>query len=83
VEVVDQPLRRRRDRAFVLDRLRQGAVGLQQDAAVVGDALPDRAPDARLRGDLLGGCQRLAVLFETLDAEDLGDDRFGVFRLAV
>jgi hypothetical protein len=33
-------------------------------------------------GDPLGGRERFAVLFEPLDAEELGDDRFGVVSLA-
>ena len=75
VEVVDEPLGGRRDRAFVLDRPGQDAVRLQQDAAVLGDARPDGASPAGRVGDRLGGGQRLGVLLEALDAEELGEDR--------
>ena len=40
-EVVDEPLGRRGDPAFVLDRPGQDAVRLEQDAAVLGDARAD------------------------------------------
>jgi hypothetical protein len=82
VEVVDEPFRGGCDRAFVLDRLCQRAIGLQEDAAVLGDAAPDRAAGPRLRSDGLRGGKRLAVLLEAFDAEDFGDDRFRVVGLA-
>jgi hypothetical protein len=82
VEVVDEPFRGRGDRSFVLDRLCQPAVGLQQDASVLGDPRPDGAPGARPSGDRLGGRERLAVLLQALDAEELGDDRLRRVSLA-
>ena len=48
VEVVDEPLGGRRDRALVLDRPGQEAVGLEEDAAVLGDAGLDGASPAGL-----------------------------------
>jgi hypothetical protein len=37
---------------------------------------------ARAWGDLLGGRERFAMLFEPLDAEQFRDDRFGIVSLA-
>ena len=82
VEVVDQPLGRRRDRPLVPDRLGERAVGGQEYPPVVGDAASNRSPGPGLLGDRLGGRQRLTVLFESFNAEQLGDDRFGCVDLA-
>ncbi len=82
VEVVDQPLRRRGDGPFVLDRLGEGAVGREQDPAVVRDPTPDRVPGPRPMRDRLGGGERRPVLLEAFHAEQLGDDRFRCVDLA-
>ena len=78
VEVVDEPFGGRRDRALVLDRTGQCAVGGEQDPPVLGDAGPERAPRRGSLGDRLGGGERRGVLLEALDAEQLRDDRLGV-----
>ncbi len=73
--VVDEPLSGRCDPSLVLDRAGQDAVGLQQDAAVLGDAGPDVASPTGRGGDRLGGGQRPGVLFQPLHTEELGEDR--------
>ena len=73
--VVDEPFGRRGDRALVLDRAGEGAVGLEQDPAVVCDAGMHGSPLAGRVGDCLGGGKRPRVLLEPLDAEQLVEDR--------
>ncbi|RDJ93706.1 hypothetical protein B4Q13_20115, partial [Lacticaseibacillus rhamnosus] len=78
-EVVDEPLGGRRDGAFFLDGLCDGAIGSEQHARVVGEPRQQRAATARVVGDTLGGRQTLCVLLESFDAEELGANRlFGV-----
>ncbi len=78
VEVVDEPLRGRRDRSLVLDRLGQLAVGLQEQAPVLGHPPGDRTSRSRTTGDGLGGGEGFAVLLEALDAEQFRDDRLRI-----
>ena len=80
-EVVDQPLGRRRDRAFLSGRAGEHAVGLDQDATVVSDSGLHVASPARRIGDLLRGGERVGMLLEALDAEELGQDRLLELRL--
>jgi hypothetical protein len=81
VKVVDEPLGGWRDRPFVLDRTGQAAVGRNQDSLVFSDAGPDDVSPARVVGDPLGGRERLRVLLQAIDAEELRDD--GLFELAL
>jgi hypothetical protein len=81
VEVVDEPLSGRRDRPLVLDGTGQGAVRLQEDATVVGDARPDGAAPAGLIGDRLRGGKGLRVLLQPLHAEELRED--GLFEVGL
>ena len=75
-EVVDQPLGGRCDRPFLPDRMGEHAVRVHQDATVLDDARLDvTSADGGARDPLRSG-QRLGVLFETLQAEELGEDRF-------
>jgi len=74
MEVVDKPLRRRCDGAFILDRAGEGTIGLQEDTPVLANPAGNGMSRAGLGRDWLGCRQRLAVLFQALDAEQLGDD---------
>jgi hypothetical protein len=52
---------------------------IEQHAAVVAHARRHRPSAPRTVGDALRHCQRLAMLLEALDAEQLGpDDLFGM-----
>ena len=82
MEVVDEPFSGRCDRSFVLDRLGQRPVGLEEHATVLCDPRPDGVSGARLPGDRLGGREGFAVLLQALDAEELGDDRVCRVHLA-
>ena len=75
VKVVDQPFRRRRDRALLADGGGDDAVRLAEHATVVLDARQQAPPPARPVRDGLGRRQALGVLLESLDAEELGTDR--------
>ncbi len=55
VEVVDEPLSGRRDRALVLDGACQCAVGGKQDAPILTDAGPKGVSAARIVGGRLCG----------------------------
>ena len=74
VEIVDQPFGSRRDDPLLANRLREGAIRLQQGARVVPDPRRERTPVPRILGDALGRGQALGVLLEPLDAEQLGPD---------
>ena len=75
VEVIDQPFRRRRDRAFLPDGLGGQAIRLAQHASVVLDARQQRTAPPRPAHDALSGREALGVLFEALDAKELRPDR--------
>ena len=75
VEVVDEPLGGRRDRALFADRPGDHAVRLDEDAAVLRDARLDGMALPRLSGDDLGTGERARVLLQPLDAEELGENR--------
>ncbi len=79
VEVVDQPLRRRGDRALLADGFRDGAVGSKENAAVVDEPRQQAPPAARVVRYALRGREALGVLLESLNAEELSaDGLFGV-----
>src|SRR5216117_600913 len=75
VKVVDEPFRRRGDRALLTDGVGDHAIRLAEHATVVFDTLQQSPPPARLPQGALGGRQALGVLLEALDAEELGADR--------
>ncbi len=79
VVVVDQPLRGRRDRVPLGDRPRDGAMGLEQRAAVVVQARGQLPHGDRPGRHALCGGQALGVLLESLGAEDLGANHLGGF----
>jgi hypothetical protein len=74
VKIVDQPFRRRRDRTVLVGRLRQRAIGTEQDLAIVAQPGGERVPGSRSWRDPLCGREGLRVLFEALDAEEFGAD---------
>ena len=74
VEIVDQPFGRRRDRIIVAGRGDDGAIGRQQDPAVVAQPRRQRPAGNRPRRDPLSGGEAFGMLLETLDAEELGAD---------
>ena len=76
VKIIDQPLRRRRDRALLANRARDTPIRVEQYAPVLPHARRDRPAAPRRVGDALRNRQRLAMLFQPLDAEQLGADRF-------
>ena len=78
VEIVDQPFGRRRDRIVVAGRRDDGAIGGQQNPAVVAQPRRQRPAGNGPRRDALGGGKAFGMLLETLDAEELGAD--GIFR---
>ena len=71
VIVVDQPFGRRGDRAALIDRSGNRAVGMQQNGAVVGEAAGQRMTPDRLRRDRLRGRKATRVRLQALDAEQL------------
>ena len=75
VEIVDEPLGRRRDGPLLADGAADRAIGRAQDTAVVVDALQQALPARRAAEDGLGGGQALGVLLEPLDPEELRPDR--------
>ena len=81
VKVVDQPLGRRGDGAFLADGLADGAIGGEQHPAVVPQPCRQRTAGSRPRRDALGRREALGMLLEALDAEELAADRlFGIPR---
>ena len=79
VEIVDQPLGRRGDRALLADRFREGAVGSEESTAVVDEPRQQAPPAARVVRYALRGREALGVLLESLNAEELSaDGLFGV-----
>ena len=69
--VVDQPFRRRRDRAALVDRLGDRAIGVEQHRRVVGEPARQRMALGRLRRHRLRDREAPRVLLEALDAEEL------------
>ena len=74
VEVVDEPFRGGCDRALFTDGVGNHVVRLAEHMAVVLDARRQSPPAPSLQ-DPLGGGEALGMLFEALDAEQLGTDR--------
>ena len=73
-EVVDQPFRGRRDRAFVLDRPGQETIRLDEHPAVLGDSRLHGLSTMPRRIDRLRHGQGMCMLLEPFDAEELLDD---------
>ena len=82
VKIVDQPLRRRRDRALLANGAGNVAIRLEQCPPVVAHARRNRPAAPRVAGDALRDGERLAVLFKPLDAEQFGTDQFVGMREA-
>ena len=85
MEVVEQPLRRGRNKLSGPHIVRQGAIGAAQDANVVLESRKNvpRAP-ARVGIDREAGGERQRSLFEPFDAQELVAQRlFGWRRAAV
>jgi hypothetical protein len=74
VEVVDQPFGRRRDLGALVDRFRDRAVGLEQRAAVVGEAPRQRLAVGRRRRHGLRVREAVGVQQQPFGAEQLGAD---------
>ena len=75
-EIIDQPLGRGRDRAFVADGTRDGAVALRQEAVVFADAGKKFFRFGTPGGGALGDGQAYGMLLEPFEAEQFGADRF-------
>ncbi len=75
VEVIDEPFRRRRDRALLTDGVRDHSIRFTKHTTVVLDPPQETLPAARPLHDGLGSRQALRVLLETFDTEELGADR--------
>jgi hypothetical protein len=71
VVVVDEPLRRRRNRTPLVDRLRDGAMRREENTGVGGKPLYERMASVRLAPHRLGARQAPRMLFEALGAEEL------------
>ena len=76
VKIIDQPFGRRRDRALLADCPRDIPIGVKQYSPIVAHARRHRASASRPIGDALRNRQRLAMLLEPLDAEQLSSNRF-------
>ena len=75
VEIVDQPFGGGGDRAFLLDFFGEGAIGVEERAGVVLEAIEEpRAFPGRPGVDAVRAGQRLGVLREPLRTEDLPAD---------
>jgi hypothetical protein len=72
MKVVDQPFRRWRDRAFLTDRGRYRPIRFEQHSAIVAQPLRQPSISPGLRRDTLSCREALGMLFEALDAEQLG-----------
>jgi hypothetical protein len=75
VEIVDQPLRGRRDSALLADGAPELAIRLAQDATVVLHARQQAAASRPIAHDGLRGGEALGMLLEPLDSEQLRADR--------
>ncbi len=75
VKIIDQPFRRRRDRTLLADRARDTPIGLEQHASVVAHPRRHRPAAPRAVRDALRDRQRLAMLFQSFDAEQFRSDR--------
>ena len=69
VEVVDQPLVRRRDGALLAEGLLDVSIRVEQHPAVVLEASVEVSAGLRTGGDLLSSRKAFRVLLEALDAE--------------
>ena len=75
MKVIDQPLGGRRDRAFLADCACDAAIRREQYSSVVAHARRHRPSAAGVGRDALRNRQRLAMLFQALDAEQFRTDR--------
>ena len=79
MKVVDQPLGRGRDGAFLADCDGDGAIRFEQDPAVFPQPCRQPSSGGRPRRDRLRSSEALGMLLEALDAEQFRADRlFGV-----
>jgi hypothetical protein len=69
VVVVEQPLGGRRDCTTFADRLRDGAISVEENRLVVLQPRGEGSPGRRRRGDRLGRRKALGMLLEALDTE--------------
>jgi len=76
VEVVDEPLGRRRRRALFVDDGGEGAITAKEHAAALASAREQAQDRAAAGGDPMAG-DRLGHLLQTLDAQKLAANRFG------
>src|SRR6266550_3410427 len=76
MEVIDQPLSRRRNLMLFLNRAGDRPIGIQQHSAVVHDPRNKRAAPARFFRDGLCCRKALGVLLEPFQTE-----QFGAYRL--
>ena len=76
--VVEQPFRGGRDRTALVDGLGDAAVGSQQHAFVVGQAIDQRPGCRRLGGNKLVCSKAFRMLFQAFDAEKLAADGIAV-----
>ena len=75
MKVIDQPLRGGRDRAFLADCARDAAIRREQYSRVIAHARRHRPSATGVGRDALRNRQRLAMLFQALDAEQFRTDR--------
>ena len=80
MEVVEQPLGRRRDGALLPNGLFDAAIGLEEDPAVVRESFGEPSVGAPDRGDALSGGERFRMLLESLGTEELAANRLGRVR---
>ena len=67
--IVDEPFRRGRYRATVIDRLYRGTIGVEQRRPVVGESPRQRLPLGRSRRHDLRDCKAARMVLEALNAE--------------
>ena len=70
VEIVEEPFSGRRHELACSDIVRQGAIGVAQDAGVVLEPGKDVPRSASVRIDREAGGERQGTLFESFDAEE-------------
>ena len=81
MEIIDQPLGGRCDRAFLADRGCDRSIGIEQDPAVLPQPRGQPPPGLRLRGYRLRRPKALGVLLEALGAEQFGANQLLVRRI--
>ena len=76
--VVDQPFRRGRDRATVVDRLDRGTIGVEQNGAVFAEPPRQKPPFGRSGRHNLRNRKTAGMALKSLDAEEFFANRFFV-----